>query len=336
METSQTQLLRLLKKVSRSFYLSIRILPEQSRLPVSIAYLLARLADSIADSNSQENALKQNLLAEFLRYLGENHPEDLNRFIEQSLTQIDNPSESKLVSELPTILLQMQKMTKREQDLIIKVVSTLISGMQMDLRTFTQIKSITALPDQLALEEYMYRVAGCVGEFWTEILNMHYQQKLQWDSTKQIKCGINFGKALQLTNILRDVSKDAALGRCYIPATTLEKYELTADNFIANLNNQQSQAIIRRYVKLCLTYFQDAEAYLLATPCTQIRLRMAAFWPLAIGLKTLNLISRQSDNKPVKVKRRWVYQLLLISPIVLLSDRFTRNYLKQLHQQIVS
>ena len=49
-ETDSLELLPLLKRVSRAFYLSIRVLPEPVRRPVGLAYLLARAADTIADT----------------------------------------------------------------------------------------------------------------------------------------------------------------------------------------------------------------------------------------------------------------------------------------------
>ena len=78
------------------------------------------------------------------------------------------------------------------------------------------------LKDSVELDRYTYLVAGCVGEFWTEMMAAHTRPLATWDMARMSELGVRFGKALQLTNVLRDVSKDLRLGRCYLPQTELE------------------------------------------------------------------------------------------------------------------
>src|SRR5437870_4976362 len=71
------------------------------------------------------------------------------------------------------------------------------------------------------LDGYTYLVAGCVGEFWTDLHLAHRPRLRGWEPSVMRATGVRFGKALQMTNVLRDVPADLAHGRCYLPAREL-------------------------------------------------------------------------------------------------------------------
>ena len=77
------------------------------------------------------------------------------------------------------------------------------------------------------LDRYTYLVAGCVGDFWTGMHLAHRPRLARWDRAAMTARGIRFGKALQMTNVLRDVPADLREGRCYIPARELASVGLT-------------------------------------------------------------------------------------------------------------
>ena len=64
-------------------------------------------------------------------------------------------------------------------------------------------------------------MAGCVGEFWTDVHVAHRPRLAGWEPAAMRARGVRFGKALQMTNVLRDVPSDLASGRCYLPAAEL-------------------------------------------------------------------------------------------------------------------
>lgn len=329
--------LGVLKNVSRSFYLSIRILPKEARLAVCLAYLFARAADSIADSPVADVTRKNQLLNGLKNLLHDYDPSKIVALQEQALPLLNHEvQEQNLINALPNIFATFLTLSQQESALVSKVVSILISGMLEDMHAFPSDQPINALKTEVDLDHYTYLVAGCVGEFWTEILELHYGKILQWNAKQQIEYGIRFGKALQLTNILRDIQKDALIGRCYLPEEELIKHNLTA-NDILNSDNILAEKIIPKYLILTLEHYKFAELYLLNTPRKSIRLRLAALWPIAIGLKTLSLIKAQAqkkNKKPVKIARKQVYTLLLISPLLILSNTLTSWYLEKLRQNI--
>ena len=329
---------RLLKPVSRSFYLSIRILPAAIQQSISLAYLLARAADSIADSEIIAINEKQNALSRLKNLLCAEQPSDIAEIVVLG-NQLTNPNERILLNNLDEIVVEYLKLSKDEKKLVANVVTTLINGMEWDLTTFNDQKNITALKSINDLDHYTYLVAGCVGEFWTEILMLHSSSlAAHWDKTEQVKHGIAFGKALQLTNIMRDIAKDAQIGRCYTPGDLLAKYGLQSNEILQPDSNQKFQPVISELTKQAIDKFESAENYLLATPRTCIRLRLAALWPILIGLETLKLISKKTNYLDptinVKVKRRWVYKVLLLSVPAIISNSIIHNWINRIKSKI--
>ena len=90
------------------------------------------------------------------------------------------------------------------------MLSTITSGQVLDLRRFGNLNSIESNPNGpkiialetgVELDDYTYRVAGCVGEFWTKICRAHLFPDARLDEKQLISDGIRFGKGLQLVNI---------------------------------------------------------------------------------------------------------------------------------------
>ena len=73
-------------------------------------------------------------------------------------------------------------------------------------------QSLVALRTDEELDDYTYRVAGCVGEFWTKMCRAHLFPRAPLDDAFLLANGVRFGKGLQLVNILRDVAADLRHG----------------------------------------------------------------------------------------------------------------------------
>ena len=92
----------ILKTVSRSFYLSMRVLPDTMREPVAIAYLLARAADAIADTATVSTTLRLTHLQQFkilLNSTNKSQPDSLDALI----NTIDHQGERELLAQLPAV-----------------------------------------------------------------------------------------------------------------------------------------------------------------------------------------------------------------------------------------
>jgi farnesyl-diphosphate farnesyltransferase len=217
----------LLKSVSRSFYSTLRILPPAIRPQIGLAYLLARMTDTVADSDIVP--LDQRLRG--LRALRD-------RILGTSVSALDfgelvrrqgSPAERALLEKCETSLTLLESFPATDQKLIREVLATITSGQELDLRRFATAsnRQIVALRTDEELDDYTYRVAGCVGKFWTAMCVEHQFADLEilgesvLTSPHFEQLGIRFGKGLQLVNILRDVPEDLRKGRCYLPETKL-------------------------------------------------------------------------------------------------------------------
>jgi farnesyl-diphosphate farnesyltransferase len=332
----------LLKNVSRSFYLTIRVLPKEIRLPIGLAYLLARAADTIADSQLLPPSSRLELLLGFRTRLNfapadkkgaASSAATLAR-IETSVADTQTEIyERKLLQSLQPALEILSALRPDDWFQVRSVVTTLTQGMEMDLRTFPSEQSgeLAALPSLDELELYTYLVAGCVGAFWTRMTVAHTPALHDWDEADMSARGISFGKALQYTNVLRDCPKDLRIGRCYLPADRLAAIGLTPKDLLNPETSKSARPLLVQLLRVALGHYRNAQDYVLAIPPQCGRLRLACLWPVLIGLETLKKLA-QSDswldpNQRIKVPRSFVYRNLALSLPAVGSDRLVRRWI---------
>jgi len=323
----------LLKSVSRAFYLSLRILPTGLREPIGLAYLLARAADTIADTRLLPTGERLRHLLAFRRQIEGPASTDALRAIEAALTEKQAlPAERVLLRSLPPAFALLERLPEADRERVRRVVVTLTRGMEMDLTTFPGEDSgrVAAFPDAAALDRYTYLVAGCVGEFWTEMLVAHTPALRHWDVRRMGEIGVRFGKALQLTNVLRDVPKDLRIGRCYLPLDELTAAGVRPEELLVPATGARARPVLANWLQVALGHFSSAEEYLLAHPRRCMRLRLAVLWPILIGLATLALLARNAawldPECPSKVTRGWVYRVLACSLLAGGSNGILRRW----------
>ena len=331
----------LLKGVSRTFYLTIRVLPAELREPVGLAYLLARAADTITDTRLVSPAQRLEHLISFRDQV--NGPAQLEPLwrIGQMLTDKQAiPEERELMTTLPSAFSMLEASTEPDRSLIRSVVVTLTLGMEADLTAFPVEDSgrVGCFEHASDLDRYTYQVAGCVGEFWTAITMAHVAAVQIWDEEHMRETGVAFGKALQLTNVLRDVPRDLRIGRCYLPRADLSAIGISPEELLNLYSATAARPVLVGWIEKALDYYTAAEEYLLAIPRRCLRLRLAALWPILIGLATL---ARLADNKSwldpaqaSRVNRRWVYRTLALSWPCACSDRILRAWIGRLRREV--
>ncbi len=283
----------LLKTVSRSFYLSMHALPPAMRRGVSLGYLLARATDSVADTSTAHAERR----AEVLRLMGsavsgllaDDAERALLFCLQGEMAELQqNPAERRLLQRFGEALAALRACTEHEQALVQQVLASIVEGQLWDIAYFEKQPAVTS--DELTLN-YTYQVAGCVGEFWTELGYATMGQGFALPEQRELmrEAGKRYGRGLQLVNILRDAEEDAARGRCYL-ASPRSLWLSRAERYLA-----------------------DGLDYSRRLGC--FRLRFASMLPALIGQKTLALLRRQETAQPgapkVKIARRAVYACLL-------------------------
>ncbi len=328
-----------LKSVSRSFYLTLRVLPAGARLPIAIAYLLARAADTIADSTEVSAAQRLAVLIT-LRGVLEDPSRQADIVTPSLIKGIKDPAERCLLKSIPFVLSEFYSVGAQDKAAIANVVNVLISGMELDMQRFHHAPKAQpiALANDSELDDYIYRVAGCVGAFWTEIISRYDKALSHWDVAAMSEQGVRYGKALQLTNILRDLPEDLSEGRCYLPLDELCAAALTPQQLLDAEKSNAVKPIIHKWLRKALAYYGEAEQYVLAIPWYCFRLRLAALWPLLIGLATLAKLARfgcyLDASQRIKVARPWVYRMMILSIFCVVSNRLIKIWIADLRQQI--
>jgi farnesyl-diphosphate farnesyltransferase len=332
---------QILPRVSRSFYLSLRILPRRVRPAIGLAYLFCRAADTIADTAVLPRNLRHTYLERYRTAFVENDATAVRK-IQHDLHDLtdhqQNPSERELLTRLPECFTVLAAQAPDDQLRIRDLVLTLTQGMQMDLAVFPAEAEgkIVALETREELDRYTYFVAGCVGEFWTKVAVAHLPALQQWDIAAMAAKGVRFGKGLQLTNILRDIAQDLRIGRCYLPRVDLAVLGVQPEEVLTPSTLERVQPLIGELLELTLSHYREGWAYTLAIPRREWRLRLACAWPLLIGVATLTAIRHSPQlldpNIRVKIARAKVYRILLRSLMTVWSDRALDCYYGQLRK----
>lgn len=314
----------LLKSVSRSFYLTLRVLPRALREPVSLAYLLARATDTIADTKIIPLPRRREALG-ILRHAIQtgDDPSGLTALAQELLPYQSLPAEKILLEKLNDCIGLLQKQNDFNRTQIARVLETICSGQDLDLQRFgEQGAQIKALKTPEELEDYTYRVAGCVGEFWTLMCLEYLPSCGHWNADVALKRGIHFGKALQLTNILRDLPADLLNGRCYLPEKQLAQNGLLPPDLLKVDAMEKFRPLYAYWLGKTASYYDDAWAYTRQYPLREWRMRLACAWPVLIGVRTVRRLSCPEINPldptfRIKVSRSEVWSILIKSTLTL-------------------
>lgn len=292
----------LLRATSRSFYLTLRVLPGGVRPQISLAYLLARTSDTIADAQILSVEQRLGALRRFRsRLLGEQPaPLEFANVEAQGTTPSlheakagrggDTVAERLLLERAEEMMRRLQNFGEPDQQLIREVLTTIISGQELDLQRFGGAAAqgaLTALHDDTELDDYTYRVAGCVGEFWTKLCRAHLFPRAPLDDEQFIADGIRLGKGLQLVNILRDLPADLRAGRCYLPRERCEPLGLQPETLLDASNEPAFLRLYHDYLDLAESHFNAGWRYTNMLPFQQFRVRLACAWPILIGATTI-------------------------------------------------
>lgn len=281
----------ILRRTSRSFHLTIRLLPRAVRGEVASAYLLARATDALADTSSASPDRRLGILRAARTSL--HRPEIEGYRAEEWEKYQHEPAERRLLALLPEL---WSRLHAGENRLVRTVLDHVLEGQIFDLERFVPDAPPLGAGE---LERYTWLVAGSVGEFWTDLCAARLGRFARAPLEVMRRRGRRYGQALQLVNILRDRRMDAALGRVYITEDEVPRW------------TDQARAWLAEGAEYCADLRSG-------------RLRYATLLPSLLGWRTLALSGRPTPGllTPVKVPRhevgRWLRRAI---PVWWSADR---------------
>jgi len=293
----------ILGSVSRTFALTIPLLPPVIEKVVGNTYLLCRIVDTIEDAADLSPETKQTLSKLFLNAVLEKIP--VESFVEPCLLALQNYSnqdELDLIAHTPTVLRILHTCSASDQAAVSRCISIMSEGMSH----FHGKQSKAGLKDLNEFEAYCYVVAGVVGELLTSIFSNHspaFANSIQGHES----LALSFGQALQMTNILKDSPQDQARGVSWKPADISE----------ASLFN------------IAHSKLEDALDYIMLIPQNELGMRRFCFLAFGLAVMTLSKISeRKNWNKQheVKLSRKTVMAFYAFTKIAVMSNSLMKAF----------
>lgn len=310
-----TDKLALLRGVSRSFYVSIRLLPAPLREPVAAAYLLARATDTIADTAQLPAAERHEKLCVLAAAIegDAGARAAIGDLSTAFAARQQDPQERDLILALPQCLAWLDALDGADQADIRTVLRHITRGQLLDITRFGNGPAVHALANAEALDEYTWLVAGCVGEFWTDLCMRHLPGFASLPADRMRALGRAYGSGLQLINILRDMGADLAARRCYLPADALAAAGLTPADLARDPAHLAHLApVYNHWLAQAGARLDQGMAYCMAV--NHRRVRAASALPALIGARTLALLRQAGPgalHTRVKVPRHEVRAILL-------------------------
>ena len=287
----------ILESVSRTFALTIPLLPANLEKVVGNTYLLCRIVDTIEDAVCIDPKTKQVLSTLFVKTVLD--PSYSEEFVKESLMALlnhPNHDEKDLIKNIPRVLRVLQSFDEKQRHAVAQCVQIMSEGMSY----FHVRQNQAGLEDLKEFEKYCYVVAGVVGEMLTTVFALHSAAFAKAISGKE-SLAIAFGQALQMTNILKDSPEDQLRGVSWKPKGV-----------------DQTELLVIAHQKL-----EDSLRYIYCIPKSEPGIRQFCFLAFGLAVLTLKQISRRhqfQESAEVKLTRPQVSRFYIFTKIAVHSN----------------
>jgi len=315
---------QILPHVSRTFALTIPQLPPALSIPVTSAYLLCRIADTIEDEPALSAPETLAFLQRFSAVVGGNgEPQALARDLEHRLSDRTLPTERDLVSNMDRVVRVTASLGATQHAAIKRCVELMCHGMPR----FQFNASVKGLPRSSDLDDYCYYVAGVVGEMLTELF-CDYSPEIARRQGSLEALAASFAQGLQMTNILKDVWEDRSRGACWLPQDVFSRYGLDLAQVCTNVDDPRFRAGIMELVAVAHAHLRNALDYTLLIPGKEKGIRRFCLWAIGLAVLTLRKIAHNpgfTAGAQVKVTRTAVSATMFMTNTFIGNDWMLRR-----------
>jgi farnesyl-diphosphate farnesyltransferase len=303
---------QILPHVSRTFALTIPQLPAALSIPVTSAYLLCRIADTIED----EPALSASETLAFLQRFsavvaGTGEPATLARDLEPRLSDRTLPTERDLVSNMDRVVRVAANLGPAQHAAIQRCVELMCYGMPR----FQFKASVRGLARSTDLDDYCYYVAGVVGEMLTDLF-CDYSPEIARRRAGLSALAASFAQGLQMTNILKDVWEDRSRGVCWLPQEVFTRHGVELAKVSVEAHDPRFSAGMTELVAVAHAHLRNALDYTLLIPGKERGIRRFCLWAIGLAVLTLRKIAHNpgfTSGAQVKVTRTAVSLTMLMT-----------------------
>jgi farnesyl-diphosphate farnesyltransferase len=310
-----------LPAVSRTFALSIRLLPGTLGQAVLAAYLLCRIADTLEDEPVMTAEAKAALLDRFQRCFDD--ASEAERFPAHLATLTGDAAHVRLAQHAELVFVLYRRLPPGTRAHVRRWVTEMIVGMRKFVLLYPHGIRIQSLDEY---KEYCYYVAGTVGYLLTDLWHEHTPSIGEPRYLVLRENCRAFAEALQTVNILKDVATDAEQeNSIYIPEELLRQHGSSHAGILSAEQLRGTREALATLVQLARHDLEGARSYLLLIPRRAVPIRLFCVLPLLFAYATLRDLTGTPQalarRDVVKISRREVKSLALFSFLVIMSNR---------------
>ena len=323
----------ILRRVSRTFALTIPALPGPLCRVAGNAYLLCRIADTIEDDRAMSARAKREYAERFVRVVeGGLDPERFSAALFPRLSAMASGAERDLIANIAAVVRVTHGFNPRQRAALTRCVSIMAAGMAH----YQDAETLDGLADLEDLGQYCYHVAGVVGEMLTELF-CDYSPAIDRQRTALMELGVSFGQGLQMTNILKDIWEDHERGACWLPRDVFNKYGVDITRKIPGQNAPGFEAALTELLGIAHRHIDNALRYTLLLPPEEKGLRRFCLWAAGMAALTLDRIRQNphfSQGRQVKISRRSVRLIVLLTGLLAGRDRLLHYLFRVLGRRL--
>jgi len=294
-----------LQEVSRTFALTIPVLPPDVRRAVANAYLLCRIADTIEDDARMPAVEKAHYSEWFIAAVeGTACGERLASELSPLLAPTTPEAERQLVAHTGGVLRITHSLAPAQQAALARCVAVMSRGMA-DFQAEGTRAGLATLQD---MDRYCYFVAGVVGEMLTEVF-CDSAADLHARRDALMPLAVSFGQALQMTNIIKDVWEDRRRGACWLPREVFARHGCDLAREDLSPSTPGFSAALDDLIVVAHGHLRNALRYVETLPVRHTGIRRFCLWALGMAVMTLRKVHAHpgyATGAQVKIRRSTV------------------------------
>jgi farnesyl-diphosphate farnesyltransferase len=316
----------MLPRVSRTFALCIRFLPDEVRRSV--------LLSTVEDASALAPARKRELLGLFAASL-DDPAVDLAPF--SSLLPGRDDADAELTRRAWLVVELLAEEPAEVRAAVVPWVQEMCRGMaEFASREPRPGALLRSLQTEDELDRYCYYVAGTVGHLLTALF-VAQRPRITPEAGRRLDAlAEDFGAGLQLVNILADVARDRQRGVSYVPETLCRAEGLDTAELLIPHRRPQARRALARLVDRARQRLRRAREYCLIVPRTEYQLRLFCLVPYYLALRTLRALEQDTAypaaDQRVKVGRSAVYRTVAAARVCAASNHLLRAYAWRLEE----